>query len=233
MQHKLYALRTNVNAIKESAGSSIQNITLRHNNYKLIKEISNGLEQLSKRVKSEEEKKGIEKLNQELESLSKKNTNVRSGGGGLTRTRSTRLSRYRERYNPKDPNDVIIEINDNKHVTQVTKETQVTQVTQMQTFTDQVNVNNKKMDEYLDVISQGIGVLQQTATDIGQNLDTQKEQLSEVDDHIDKTLAMFATGQNRIVQLLDDNHCGIEVWCPVIIMLIIVLALIGYIISFL
>jgi len=102
---------------------------------------------------------------------------------------------------------------------------------QEQQFYMEVQENDKKMDVLLDVINQGLQDLKNMATDIGTNLDTQAKMLEEVDQKMDDTLENFQTANARLRQLMEENTGGVETWCPIIILIIVLLAIVGYIFS--
>jgi len=100
-----------------------------------------------------------------------------------------------------------------------------------QQFMLEVEQHTKREDELLDVISAGLAELQNVAKDINTTLDTQAQLLQEVDEKMDQTLDKYDTANARLKQLLDENTGGVEVWCPIIILIIVLLAIIGYLIS--
>lgn len=100
-----------------------------------------------------------------------------------------------------------------------------------QQFMMEVQENDKRMDQLLDVISAGLKDLKEIATDIGTNLDVQNEMLKQVDDKMDNVLENYETANDRLRKLLDENTGGVETWCPILILIIILLGIVGYIFS--
>jgi len=66
------------------------------------------------------------------------------------------------------------------------------------------------------------------ATDINQELDKQNAMLDEVEHKIDNVTDKLVSRNAQMKKILEDSG-GIQRWCPVLILLIILLALLGYI----
>ena len=84
------------------------------------------------------------------------------------------------------------------------------------------------LDEKLDVIKQGVIQLGQIATDINEELDRQDKMLDEVDQKMDKVQEKLEARNKQMKKILEQTG-GAQRWCPIIILFVILLALIGYI----
>lgn len=85
-------------------------------------------------------------------------------------------------------------------------------------------------DELLDEILQGMTELKELGEDMNKHLKLQSEKLAEVDAKMDETIEEFKTANAGLQELLDKSG-GLTRWCPMIMCLILLLALVGYLIK--
>jgi len=99
---------------------------------------------------------------------------------------------------------------------------------QEQKFFMEVQQNDKKIDEMLDVLSAGLKNLNEMALDMNRSLDIQAQMLEEVGDKMDDTIEKYSVANARLKELLEQNTGGVETWCPIVILIVILLGVIGY-----
>jgi len=99
---------------------------------------------------------------------------------------------------------------------------------QEQKFFMEVQQNDKKIDEMLDVLSVGLKNLNEMALDMNRSLDVQAQMLEEVSDKMDDTIEKYSVANARLKELLEKNTGGVETWCPIVILIVILLGVIGY-----
>ncbi len=99
---------------------------------------------------------------------------------------------------------------------------------QEQAFEQQVHQNMQDQDKILDEISKGLDDLKELATEANKHLTVQAAMLEQVDAQMDKTINQFKTANRRLKDLLEESG-GMSRWCPMLICLIVLLALLGYI----
>lgn len=96
------------------------------------------------------------------------------------------------------------------------------------------------------MISNGLSELKELATHIGlvgyshhdswsiycsfQNLDAQNQQLQQTDKKMETTENPFESANVRLQRVVEQS-CGVEVWCPVIVLSVILLCIVGVLIS--
>ena len=85
-----------------------------------------------------------------------------------------------------------------------------------------------QQDKMLEEISRGLDELKEIATEANKHLTIQKAMLDQVDEKMDQTIKGFKTANQRLKTMLDESG-GMSRWCPVIICLVVLLALVGYI----
>merc|ERR1719231_747210 len=100
---------------------------------------------------------------------------------------------------------------------------------QEQQFMDQVQVNIKEQDEMLDQISAGLAELKELSLDIGKTLDVQNGMLEELDTKMDATIDQYKSANSRLKDMLDQSG-GMTRWCPRLTILLILVAVVGYMI---
>jgi len=101
---------------------------------------------------------------------------------------------------------------------------------QQQQFIQQSIEKDKVFEEKLDEIKKGVIQLGMMATDINQEIDKQNAMLDEVEHKIDKTTEKLVSRNAKMKAILEESG-GLQRWCPVLILLVILLALLGYIYS--
>lgn len=77
-------------------------------------------------------------------------------------------------------------------------------------------------------ISAGLDELKELATEASKQLTIQKAMLDQVDDKMDTTMRQFKTANARLKSLLEESG-GMSRWCPILLIAVVVLALVGYI----
>lgn len=97
-----------------------------------------------------------------------------------------------------------------------------------QAFMDQVIVNVEEQDEMLDDIAKGLEELKQLGTDMNKNLQLQGELIGEIDTKMDQTLFKMESAHSRLQDVLKESG-GLTRWCPLLVCIILLLALVGYI----
>lgn len=88
--------------------------------------------------------------------------------------------------------------------------------------------NNADQNIILQEITAGLEELQQLATEANKHLVVQAAMLDQVDEKIDKNIRAFKTANARLQDILEQSG-GMSRWCPIIICIIILLAVLGYI----
>ena len=99
---------------------------------------------------------------------------------------------------------------------------------QEQAFEEKVASNMLDQDKMLAEISAGLDELKELATEAGKQLTIQKAMLDQVDDKMDTTMRQFKTANARLKSLLEESG-GMSRWCPILLIAVVILALIGYI----
>ena len=90
--------------------------------------------------------------------------------------------------------------------------------------------NVAEQDEILDELSKSMDEIKAIATSINRGLKMQDVMLHKVDDKIDSATEKLTTANTRLHEILESNG-GMSRWCPIIICLIVLIALVGYILS--
>ena len=99
---------------------------------------------------------------------------------------------------------------------------------QEQAFEEKVQGNMAEQDKMLAEISAGLDELKELATEASKQLTIQKAMLDQVDDKMDTTMRQFKTANARLKNLLEESG-GMSRWCPILLIAVVILALIGYI----
>jgi len=102
---------------------------------------------------------------------------------------------------------------------------------QTMAFMDQKQQRDKEIDEVLLKMSAGLKDLEALAIDIGTSLKTSGEMLEEVDEKMENVNEVYKNANKRLKNLIQENTGGATQWCPVVIMMVILLALIGYMLN--
>jgi len=97
-----------------------------------------------------------------------------------------------------------------------------------QAFIQESIERDKVLDEKLYLIKQGVMQLNAIGQDINEELDKQAVMLDEVEQKMDKVNDKLESRNVQIKKLLDASG-GATRWCPVLILLVILLACCGYI----
>jgi len=98
---------------------------------------------------------------------------------------------------------------------------------QEQAFEQKVAENMAEQDAMLQEIINGLDELKEIANEANKQLTVQKAMLEQVDDKIDSNIRQFKSANKRLQTILDESG-GLSRWCPVLICLVVLLALIGY-----
>jgi len=88
--------------------------------------------------------------------------------------------------------------------------------------------NDQKIDAQLEIIKQGVGVLGEMANEMGKEIELQGVMINELTDRVDETQATLNNLNKRLKKTLEKVRKG-DRFCIDIILLIVVLALGGYI----
>lgn len=86
----------------------------------------------------------------------------------------------------------------------------------------------EEQDKMLAEIALGLDELKELATEANKHLTIQKAMLDQVDEKMDSTIKGFKTANQRLKTMLDESG-GMSRWCPIMICMIVLLALVGYI----
>jgi len=98
---------------------------------------------------------------------------------------------------------------------------------QEQAFEEKVAHNMIEQDKMLEEISKGLDELKELANEASKQLTIQKAMLDQVDEKMDTTMRQFKTANARLKNLLEESG-GMSRWCPMLILAIVILALVGY-----
>jgi len=96
-----------------------------------------------------------------------------------------------------------------------------------QAFMAQVDQNTKDQDELLDEISKGMDELKQIGLDMNKTLTIQNAMLDTIDEKVDQNLNKLKNANQRMKDILQESG-GAGLWCPRILCIVILLALLGY-----
>ena len=99
---------------------------------------------------------------------------------------------------------------------------------EQQAFIQESIERDKELDEKLDVIKQGVMQLGEIAGNINEELDRQADMLNEVDEKMEKVTEKLEQRNKQMKKILQASG-GAQRWCPLIILFIILIALVGYI----
>jgi len=94
-------------------------------------------------------------------------------------------------------------------------------------FFSQVQEAKDEQDKMLDDIYKGMTDLKNIATDMHTSIKTTAAMADEIGKQMDKTISTFETSNQRLKELLEESG-GLSRWCPLLICLIILIALVGY-----
>lgn len=99
-----------------------------------------------------------------------------------------------------------------------------------QAFLVQVEENKEHEEKVLTEIDKGLGDLLNIANEQNKIIRIQDTMLTEVEKNMDEVTANFKSANRRLKDILK-NSGGMSRWCPILIFLVVILALIGYIVS--
>jgi len=97
-----------------------------------------------------------------------------------------------------------------------------------QAFMQQHDQNLKDQDELLDEISKGMDELKQIGLDMNKTLTIQNQMLDVIEEKVDKNIEKLKNANKRLKDIMEQSG-GMTVWCPRLVCIIILLALVGYI----
>lgn len=223
---KLVELRKGLEQVQTGqAGESVEQIDLRRANRAKVFEIEALLGIYRKQAGTDEKHRWwLDKFQTELSQLSQRNTSVRTSTATNASNTSQRIAARQQRRRGRRGQKESVELDEIKIPVAASQ-------TEMQ-FKQEMAEKDKQIDRYLDVISDGLVELRTMAIDIGTNLDEQKAILDKVDGKIDDNTDRLDHSSNRVVALLEENNCGVETWCPIIILIVMLLAIYGYLLTF-
>jgi uncharacterized phage infection (PIP) family protein YhgE len=101
---------------------------------------------------------------------------------------------------------------------------------QIQQFMKDVDEQKEEQDKMLDEVLKGMNELKQIATDLNVGIKTGTALVDELDTAMDKTINNFKKSNDRLKEILEESG-GMSRWCPVLICIVILLALVGYILN--
>jgi len=96
-----------------------------------------------------------------------------------------------------------------------------------QKFFQQVEEAKQEQDAMLDEILRGMTELKDIATTMSIEIKTTTELANQVGDAMDNTIANFKTSNQRLKEILEESG-GLTRWCPMLICVILLIALVGY-----
>jgi len=96
-----------------------------------------------------------------------------------------------------------------------------------QKFFQQVEEAKQEQDAMLDEILKGMTELKDIATTMSIEIKTTTELANQVGDAMDNTIANFKTSNQRLKEILEESG-GLTRWCPMLICVILLIALVGY-----
>jgi len=98
---------------------------------------------------------------------------------------------------------------------------------QEQKFYTEVDEAKAEQDLMLDDIMKGMSELKSIAIDMNTSIKTTTAMIEEIDEKMDGTIANFKTANKRLQEILEESG-GMSRWCPMLICIILLLALVGY-----
>eukprot|EP00808_Paulinella_micropora_P015762 g19167.t1 len=99
---------------------------------------------------------------------------------------------------------------------------------QQQAFMDIKDTAFEEQDQLLDEISKGLDELMEIATDQQKELTLQKDMMADLENKIDEKNAVLRSSNKRLKEMLEETN-GLTRWCPMLMCIILLLALVGYI----
>jgi len=94
-------------------------------------------------------------------------------------------------------------------------------------FFQQVEEAKQEQDLMLDEIMKGMTELKDIATTMSIEIKTTTELANQVGEAMDNTIANFKTSNQRLAEILEESG-GLTRWCPMLICVILLIALVGY-----
>jgi len=206
-------------------------------------------QQLKTLIQKEETKKGIDEktisdrkklvtiLGTEIKDITNRNNHVSSSTVRAHESKSLHIMRDRkeererkrgrrqqgenrdESNKEKDNKSADIEIDGEVHPIQVSVEDQK--------FFDEVEDEKRNQDKMLDELIVGLTDLQDLAGTIRIDLVASNELIKEIDDEAEKLNQKFKGSNKRLQDMLEEMG-GVTRWCPMLICVVLLIALIGY-----
>jgi len=181
----------------------------------------------------EDRKKALQIMGDEIVTLANRNSRVRAVTTTLDPTlqqkREARRDRKRERQRERksrrkrgkstgdDDDKEEDELDDMKPASQEEQE-----------FMKKHDENVEEQNELLDEIEKGMDELKQIAISINKNFHVQDAMLKEAEEKIDRNIEKVKNANQRLAEIVEASG-GMSRWCPILICLIILVALVGYI----
>jgi len=94
-------------------------------------------------------------------------------------------------------------------------------------FFAQVEEAKQEQDAMLDEIIKGMTELKDIATTMNIEIKATTELANQVGDAMDNTIATFKSSNQRLKEILDETG-GLTRWCPMLICIVLLIALVGY-----
>lgn len=94
-------------------------------------------------------------------------------------------------------------------------------------FQERVDANRRIEDELLGQINAGLDELAQLANEAQRQLVVQKEMIGAVDHKMGGIIVQFKSANRRLKDMLSESG-GCSRWCPLLTLLVFILALVGY-----
>ncbi len=98
-------------------------------------------------------------------------------------------------------------------------------------FLEQIQQKDQIIDTKLHSVLQGIIVLKEISLHIQEEVQVQNQIITETDQKVSKITNQFSSANQKMKLLLETSGCATR-WCPIFIIIILLLALSGYIIYF-
>lgn len=248
LDHKLKEAREGVDKLDEIKRTLKEGerdkdvIALLNSNQKLIKECTGMWSQLKQHMINDEKKRRkklgddvIEKrskltqnIGKEIVELGNRNRRVRgndkledlekttAAAKASTKTQQKKKARREARKNRKKGKDV----DDDAEPIEMDEQTQAFIEMKDEAFAEQ--------DQILDEISAGLDELMEIAQDANKELTVQKAMMDSLEKKIDDKNQALLSSNQKLKDMLEETN-GLTRWCPMMICIVLLLALVGYI----